>query len=289
MKQLVVAALAVAGITGSAFAADLPSRKEPFVTAPLPPVFTWTGFYVGVNAGYAFNHESRFRTFDDPAAGTPIGGGFFNTAGGVAAGTRPGVASVGDDGFTGGGQIGYNYQFGAGSGIVIGVEADAAYTDIDNTSAYFAPGPGFGYNSVFHSQLDFLGTARGRIGYAFDRFLIYGTGGFAYGSLTTNANFYGTNGTLAYTGGQDGIETGYAYGGGIEYALPVNTFLNFFGSSAVTIKAEYLHYDLGDRSYGLGGTGVSTASGLTNPNFGTYTQRVRTDGDLVRIGVNYKF
>ncbi len=275
--KVLVATMIVAASAGIASAADLPMRSAPPVFAPPMPVFTWTGFYLGVNAGYVFDGDSRFRTFDDPAGGNA--NGVSSPAGPV----RPGSATVSSNGFTGGGQIGYNYQFGVGNGVVVGVEADAAYTDLDRTKSYVLTNPNVSRLSVLHADMDFLGTVRGRIGYAFDQFLIYGTGGFAYGDVSTSTRFYeGTvpTSTLSYFGRTSGMRTGYAYGGGIEYALPTTSFLNFFHASAVTLKAEYLHYDLGTK-----GIVVAVQTG-GNSN---YTQRIKTDGDLARVGINYKF
>ena len=264
----IVATTALTIVSGAALAADLPARvAPPAYVAPLP-VFTWTGAYVGVNAGYVFDGDTHFST-------TGVSPG--NIAG-IASGVRPGSAKISDDGFTAGGQIGYNYQFGVGSGIVVGIEADAAYTDLSKNSNY--PGIG-GENNFFKSNLDFLGTVRGRAGYAFNQFLIYGTGGFAYGDASSSGNFYNAaNTSLLYSGGRSDFQTGYAYGGGIEYALPTNSFLNFFKSSAVTVKAEYLHYDLGKSTVALNPVASATGGFLT---------KVRTDGDLARIGLNYKF
>ena len=128
---------------------------------------------------------------------------------------------------------------------------------------------------------------RGRVGFAFNQVLIYGTGGFAYGDVTRRTTYFGPNAaaTPFFTGTSNGLKTGYAYGGGIEYALPTNSFLsafNFFHASAVTLKAEYLHYDLGRDSFTL--AGVNGGAGI-----GGYTSRVRTEGDLARAGINYKF
>ena len=272
MRKTIATALLIVGTTGAAMAADLPARTAPVYAPPLPPVFTWSGGYFGINAGYAFDYRSRFA----------ITG---NTTG-EAAGVRPSPARTNSDGFTGGGQIGYNYQFGAGSGIVVGIEADAAYTDLGQTRYSFGS---TGLLGQFHSDMDFLGTVRGRVGYAFDRFMIYGTGGFAYGDVTTRSRYFLADGvTPAYAGSYSDIDTGYTYGGGIEYAVPTGSFLNnlnFFHSSAVTVKAEYLHYDLGSHSQALPVTAAGAAAG----GAGAYTQRIRTDGDLVRVGVNYKF
>lgn len=258
-------------MTGAAVAADLPSRLAPPVYAPPPlPTFTWTGAYFGINAGYAFDHEGRFRTTETDIAGL---------------GTTS--QRVSSDGFTGGGQIGYNYQFGGfngfggpGSGIVFGIEADAAYTDVSRsaTIAYpvgFFPGSLFGTTTTYRSSLDYLGTVRGRLGYSFGQFLVYGTGGFAYGNVDDRITV--NDGTIGF-GRRDRMETGLAYGGGIEYALPTSSFLNFFKSSAVTIKAEYLHYDLGRSTIAF-----ATPAGTTG------VTRVSNEGDLARVGLNYKF
>ena len=293
---LLSTAFAVAAST-VALAADLPSRAAPPIYAPPPlPVFTWTGAYVGVNAGYAFNGATRFdRTT----------GFLANNNASLATGIRTSRHTVNDDGFAVGGQIGYNYQFGnfgglgSGAGIVVGVEADAAYTDIDRTDtlsntsnfgALVTPGaPATTRLDQYRGSLDFLGTVRGRVGLAFNQFLIYGTGGFAYGDVNRRTTYYGPNAntTPFFQGSSNGIKAGYAYGGGIEYALPANSFLsflNFFHSSAVTIKAEYLHYDLGTDTLTFPAVGAAAALGL-----GGYSERVRTEGDLARVGINYKF
>ena len=110
--------------------------------------------------------------------------------------------------------------------------------------------------------------------------LLYGTGGFAYGNVNSTANFYGPAGNLAYQGNASMIRTGFAYGGGVEYALPTRTFLNVFSASAVTVKAEFIRYELG--SYGL-------HIGNTNGQAAGYDQRLRASGDIVRAGINYKF
>ncbi|WP_237479616.1 outer membrane protein [Lichenibacterium dinghuense] len=271
-----IAALAAAATlvaaAGSVRAADLPVRTAPPpYVAPLP-VFTWTGGYFGVNAGAAFDNESRGVNAPLTAANT-----------GIAVGERPGSVKFDDTGFAVGAQIGYNYEFlgfgGPGSGIVVGFEADADYTDLAKSASY----PGLdGYNSMFRSGLNFLGTVRGRIGYAFNQFLIYGTGGFAYGDVFNKDLLYAPNSTtVRFFGSHDNIQTGYAAGGGVEYALPTGSFLNFFKSSAVTIKAEYLYYDLGSSA-------VSATPVVAGSN-GGYSTRFKTDGNLARVGLNYKF
>ena len=259
---------------GLAHAADLPARVAPTpYVAPLP-IFTWTGAYFGVNAGAAFDFESRATN-----------AGLNPTNSGIALGERPGAVKLNDSGVAAGGQIGYNYQLnglgfgGPGSGIVVGVEADADYTDLAKTQSYTGTN---GYNNTFRSGLDYVGTVRGRVGYAFNQFLVYGTGGFAYGDVFAKDVLYAPNSsTVRFFGSRDKTQTGYAAGGGIEYALPTGSFLNFFKSSAVTVKLEYLYYDLGSTTV----LATPAVAGST----GGYSSRYKVDGNLVRVGLNYKF
>lgn len=283
MKRLILAALTTAALSSTALAADMRARM-PMKAPPAAAVFSWTGGYFGINAGYVFDADTRFSN---------TVGDLPNNNAALAAGLRPFGTTIRDDGFTGGGQIGYNWQFGAGSGVVIGVEADAAYTDLgrnrtlSNTTNFgplVTPGaPPTTRVNQYRGGLDFLGTVRGRIGYAWDRLLVYGTGGFAYGDVDNRVTFIAPNGTIPFfDGGQTGIKTGYAYGGGFEFAVSQDSWfnnLNFFNSSAVTIKMEYLHYDLGDRRIAIPGV---------NGGPGNYSARVRNDGDIVRAGLNFK-
>ncbi len=272
LKRIATVLIVALGSVGVAQAADLPARIAPAAyVAPLP-IFTWTGAYFGINAGAAFDFESRAAN-----------AGINPTNTGIALGERPGTAKLNDSGVAAGGQIGYNYEFrgfGApGSGIVIGVEADADYTDLDKAASYAGAN---GYNSTFKSGLDYLGTVRGRLGYAFNQFLIYGTGGFAYGEVFNKDTLYApSSSTVRFFGSSDKTQTGYAAGGGIEYALPTGSFLNFFKSSAVTIKVEYLYYDLGSTTV--------AATPVVSGSTGGYSSRYKVDGNLVRVGLNYKF
>lgn len=303
IAQVLLSTILTGVASAAALAADLPARvAPPPPPAPLP-VFTWTGAYIGINAGYVDGLTRFDRTT----------GFLSNNNASLATGIRTSRHTVDDDGFTAGGQIGYNYQLGnlggsgfgglgfggSGAGIVVGVEADAAYTDLDRTDtlsntsnfgALVTPGaPPTTRVDQYRGSLDFLGTVRGRIGFAFDRLLVYGTGGFAYGDVNRRTTYYGpnANSTPFFQGNNNGLKTGYAYGGGIEYALPANSFLsflNFFHSSAVTIKAEYLHYDLGSDTLTFPAVGAAATLGL-----GGYSERVRTEGDIARAGINYKF
>ncbi len=154
--------------------------------------------------------------------------------------------------------------------------------DLQRTGVQSIFRPAFNPNvltNTYRTDLSFLGTVRGRVGYAFDRVFVYGTGGFAYGDVTQRVGFQ-TAAPLTYFGSRSRIDTGYAYGGGIEYALPTDSFLNFFRSNAVTIKAEYLRYDLGSHNLLIGSVG--------GPGVG-YISRFRTEGAIARAGLNFKF
>ena len=273
MKKLLLASTVLAGMSAAASAADLPRRAPPPVFTPVP-VFTWTGAYFGINAGYAFDASSNSTssTFGVPAPfATP--------------GTTATFRQNSQDGFSGGAQVGYNYQFTPGSGVVIGVEADAQYLDFgrnrNNAFINGAVAPGFTVTDPRGlSSLDYFGTVRGRLGYAFDRTLVYGTGGFAYGSGSADRSFGGF-------AGNDSFRTGYAVGGGIEYALPTDSFLNFFRSSAVTLKVEGLYVNLDRDNRNQGAFVISNA---TNIPVATAAIARRSDEfAVVRAGLNYKF
>jgi outer membrane immunogenic protein len=199
---LVATALSTAAVS-SVSAADLPSQAPPPAPVFAPPVFTWTGFYVGGNLGWGWRDDDN-ETVVLTGPGIPAG----------LVGTLN--FDNGNDGnFTGGGQIGYNYQIGS---FVIGAEADIQGIDTNDNEAVFFPGPGFAGGEFvpgeFEEGADWWGSVRLRAGVAFDRFLVYATGGLAY----TEDN------------------TGWALGGGVEWAMPVN----WFGSSAVTLGLEGL-------------------------------------------------
>ncbi|MGU3536331.1 outer membrane protein [Methylobacterium sp. A54F] len=241
LKSIPAAAFGLAAAT-HALAADLPARQAPPLL-PLPPAFTWTGLYVGVNAGYAFRGGSG--RFEDPTYGTVTGG----RSGG---------------GFAGGGQIGYNYQFTPGSGFVLGVEADiqgTAFAKAD--AAYLGTTPYYGVRP----SLDYFGTVRGRVGYAFDRVLIYGTGGFAYGGGARSAA------AAAYPYAlPDTTRTGYAVGGGLEYAF----------TDKLSAKIEGLYVNLARRFSG------ATVYDATVPAY-YGGGRAESGFGLVRAGLNYRF
>ena len=241
MKKILLSSVALLGLSAAAFAADLPSRRA----APAPyvavPVFTWTGFYVGVNAGYGFSDNNRNDYY----------------------GTTVYSDESSRDGFVGGGQIGYNYQIGQ---FVIGVETDLQFADLNHKRNDYSLTTGtYGYSS---QGIDWFGTVRGRLGFAFDRALVYGTGGFAYGGGDNNDSYYA--GTTTYYGNRDKTRTGWVAGGGVEYAFTPN----FTGK----IEGLYVSLDRDNNNY-YGA--VPAAYGYGRNNEDSFA--------VIRAGLNYKF
>ena len=209
VRFLALATAGLIGLTAVASAADLPSRSAP-APAPLAIPYSWSGFYVGVNAGYGFSDDAHRPSCAPACAPTPS----LNTE---------------SDGFIGGGQVGYNQQIGR---YLAGIETDIQYTGIGRTVAGAAPGA-LAYSAT--QRLDYLGTLRARVGLVMDRVLVFATGGLAYGDvgLAQTTVFPGATYAVASTR----TEVGYAAGGGVEYGFTPN----------LTGKAEALYYDLGRR------------------------------------------
>lgn len=234
-------------IATPAFGADLAPMPAPR-PAIIDPAFNWTGFYAGLHAGYGWG-----TTQDVTNAGADLRklkGGF------------------------GGLQVGYNWQAGP---LVIGTEADVSFGAVANSwggTTQFDPYYGKDAQTM-------SGTVRGRIGYAFDRTLIYATGGLAWAE---NEHGFGcdatrvalTNGCQNKRGGQafyvkqSPIDLGYVVGGGIEYAVSRNW----------SVKAEYLYADYGTNQINM--TDPNYPAAKSDRNFQTATQSAR-------IGFNYRF
>ena len=150
------------------------------------------------------------------------------------------------------------------------------------------------------SSLDYFGTIRARLGYAWDRTLVYATGGFAYGGGDNHSDCRDRFGGAAFgggafcSGGSDDTRWGYAVGGGVEWALP--TTMSLFGSSAMTFKIEglYVNLDEDDSSgrrdvvgFTSGGTAIINGGAATGADVrGRHNE---TDFGLVRAGINLKF
>jgi outer membrane immunogenic protein len=233
MKRILIAAAIVLTASGQALAADLPL---PGLPSPQSPVFyNWTGFYVGINAGYGTGSSNWTDGPLGSTDGFPI------------------------PGFLVGGIVGVNYQIGQ---YVFGIEGDGDWTNLRGNSgptcggiAAVVPPP-----TTCQTQSDWLATARGRVGYAFDRILLYGTAGAAFGNVQTGLNPPSTF--------DSATEAGWTAGVGVEIAFAQNW----------TAKVEYLFVDLPNGSCttigNCGGAAGSTATFSEN---------------IVRAGVNFKF
>ena len=263
----IVAVSAIAGI-GAASAADLPART--YTKAPamvVDPAYDWSGFYVGVNVGGDWRNDSWNYVVDPNPGQQHLGATSRGLVG--AAGTG---ASNGTN-FIGGGQVGYNWQS-AGSRWVLSVEADISGM---GTRTRTAPGflsGGDPFTVTESDRANWLATFRGRVGYAWDRSLLYATGGLAIADIRLASTYTdllaGDN--AAGAGSRTGVRAGFAVGAGWEQALAQNW----------SVKVEYLYTQF-DR-VGFDYT-ILSASGFTN----VIHASDRISDNIVRVGLNYKW
>ena len=266
MKHISSIAIALAAVATASLAqaADIPGRRAAVAPAPsyaaAPPLFTWTGFYVGVNAGYGFSGKNSASYTGDAAY--------------LAQGANvPRSYGLKRNGFVGGGTVGYNIQSGS---FVGGVEADLNASGASNkTQAVIAPNA----TGTASGRLGAFGTVRARAGVLLtDRWLAYGTAGVMIGQTRLSSALTGTAAPLTaggtWNGSADKTKAGYVVGAGTEYALTNN----------VTAKLEYMYYNLGKTSVIVAPTNaLATATGIVP------TLRQGNVGSLLRTGLNYKF
>jgi outer membrane immunogenic protein len=285
-NALLLAGIALSALASAAHAADLPTKKGP---PPAPtivaPAFSWTGFYVGVNAGYADPTASLGVSDGVGWAGPPTVDPDWNAnakgPGVAAAGTH----AIGLHGFLGGAQAGYNYQI---NNFVIGAEADADYMNLRGSYAtpiYTAANGTGEYWANGSAGLDSLFTVRARAGLAFDRLLLFATGGVAFTGERFSQSIGFSNPTTIITlpttpNGVNGYNAGAAsttavtgvFGGGLEYAF----------DSQWSLKGEYLYAPLKSQSFSS--TYVDTSS---NP--WTIQHHESLSGlNVFRLGLNYR-
>ena len=277
MRKLLLSSVAIVAMSASAMAADLPRRETAVAPIYVAPIFTWSGFYVGLNAGATFNdndHRYRadgaFRNANNPYAGAVV----------IYDNEYNGFRNDDDATFTGGAQMGFNWQFGA---WVAGVEADINYRGNGDNNGFNILGTGNNYNNygLYHSGADrgnWFGTLRARLGFALDRTLIYATGGLAVGDTGGGGNLYAyrrdtpgvaiTNADWRSNG--DDTSWGWTLGAGVEHAFSNNW----------TAKLEYLYVNL-DRDN-------NRLTNIALPNY-TFTSSDEDKFHVVRVGINYKF
>jgi outer membrane immunogenic protein len=275
-----VALSAVASPCASAEDLAVKAAQRPALAAALP-VVSWTGWYVGGNAGFV-DSKNELSTVSVPTPDVALGAppGVSAAVAALTTGTVP-VGNV--TGFIGGGQIGYNWQTGA---FVTGFETDIqGLSGLNNvgsaTKTAVIRGVAVSSTEIGGTKTDFLGTVRGRLGFlATPTLLVYGTGGLAYGDVSAGVSLLqiGTiaRGIGAGAGALSETRTGWTAGAGVEWKFAQNW----------SAKIEYLHYDLGTGSFAWSPT--SSLPPL-NPVYQTNTSSARFDGDVVRAGVNFHF
>jgi outer membrane immunogenic protein len=232
-KSIVATAMLVPAGTAAALAADMPTPSPP-VRSPAA-AYNWTGFYIGINGGFGTGNSNWS---DGPVVTT----GSFPTSD-----------------FLIGGKAGGNYRIGQ---HVFGIEGDGDWTNLKGNSgstcgaiSAVVPPP-----AACQTQSEWLATVRGRVGYAFDRILLYGTAGAAFGNVQTGLNPPATF--------DSSVEAGWTAGAGLEFGLAQNW----------TAKVEYLFVDLPNGSCTTVGNCAGAAGSI-----------VSFDESIVRAGVNFKF
>lgn len=253
MKTALLASVAML-FTSSAMAADI------IVAEPAPvavDTFSWTGGYIGINAGYAggkFKHP--FSNIEQDGA-QDFSGSLDVTA----------------SGFVGGVQAGYNWQL--ANGLVLGGEADFQGSTVKsklvsngNLSDIGVAGNLSGDESfVLETKVQWFGTVRARLGFTpTERLMVYGTGGLAYGKVKTSLSAYDDG--ESFSAGNSKTKAGWTLGAGVEYAVTNNW----------TLKSEYLYTDLGKRFFNYIDEENVNINMENKVNFHT-----------VRLGLNYKF
>jgi outer membrane immunogenic protein len=263
MNKIVLAGVMLVAIGGAAAAADMAAPYQ----APPVPVWSWSGFYLGINAGYSAATEEFSQTL--------------TVSPGLAVLTSPSPTKIAPGGGVFGGQVGFNWQTGS---LVWGVEADWQGAQQTKTVCGGQCGnlviPGFfivnafgGANSVYQ-KIKWFSTARAHLGWADGGALIYITGGGAWMGIdsTESISFGLTPGAIVINSAASFSDTkgGYSAGVGIEMRLWANW----------TAKVEYLHLDV---------SGLTHSFPLTLPGASLNTTTNHIRDDIVRAGLNWKF
>jgi outer membrane immunogenic protein len=290
MKRLLLGTVFGMGlISAPALGADMsyPVKAQPIIV----PVFSWTGFYLGGNVGYGGNKfRYPFSAFaDEYECGNQVC--VFAESDDIA--IPPGYVlddsldlkgafDLTSSGFFGGGQIGYNYQF--ENSWVIGVEADFEWSGIEgelNGNANLLENGDLlgGLNFSAGSEIEWFGTIRARLGYAWDRVFLYGTGGAAYGKVKSHGSLSVFDDDEQLFGGsvsKSDTQWGWTVGAGLEYAI----------TDHWTFKTEYLYVDLGSQTLFKDQTGFYDE--LDYIVVGAQID-VETKFHTIKAGLNYKW
>lgn len=226
MLKFIVTSTILATLITPALAADL----EPAVVVETPQAFNWNGFYAGVHGGYGWS-DNKTSFIDDPQ-----------------------LSYNGDGGF-GGGVVGYNVQF--ANNVVIGAEAELNWGDIKGT----ATDSGVDYEA----KINWFGSVSARLGYAFDRFLVFGTAGGAFAGIDSSLDSQPGD----YAPSSDTF-AGWTVGAGAEYGITNN----------LTARIDYRYYDFGSKDYPV--------TWGTNGYYWTQHD-VKVTAQTVSAGLSYKF
>jgi outer membrane immunogenic protein len=287
LRRILLASAGAMALAGPAFAAEpLPPPPPP---PPPPPM--WTGFYIGLNAGGTWSSSTSVDTFDVPVFAAPT----FSTELALSSTFARNIIRVNSGGFIGGGQVGYNYQF--GPNWLAGIEADIqGVVENHGTGSVFESGQPVGFpteliasTDTATKRLDYLGTVRGRLGWLVTpTLLLYGDGGFAYGGVNASVHIlqedfdtlpsdfsapYSSFASVSTT------RVGWTAGGGVEWMFLPNW----------SLKVEYLYYDLGSVSFALSPL-LNRFTTTGAPVWNSFpSASTRFNGNIVRAGINYHF
>ncbi len=225
-----------------------------------PVAYNWTGWYIGINAGGS-------STSIDHSVAVPSIGAFPSRL----------FAFDGRDGsFTGGFQAGYNWQF--APNWLVGIEGDINYLRGERSNNFRFTVHGEDVVGNVNTRLRWLSTVRGRLGYTWASTMVYATGGVAIGGVRSNVDAIRIDlpATVdaTFAGSYSATRTGWAVGGGLEQAL----------TNWVSLRIEYLHFDLGDFYYN-----VTRVSGVAHPSVpNTWLVNGQVSGDIFRFGLNVR-
>jgi outer membrane immunogenic protein len=260
--------------TVMASAADMTPPVVAKAPPPLPSVYyPWTGFYIGGNIGSGLANTDFSGTSNGTFGGVPFQESF--------------SASRSQHGWLGGGQIGINYEF--VPRWVLGVEADIDWSHINGSVSSCSTKTAAGVIdcSTSSGKIDDFGTVRGRLGYAFDNLLLYGTGGFAWANetVTDTETCNGTkcpktsNVFAINSASSSATPDGWAAGGGLEWRFLPNW----------TLRVEYLHLQFNGISNTFNLNGTVIAKGVPVSVVSTSTSSANTGVEVIRVGLNYVF
>jgi len=251
-RSLLLGAVSAIAMIASAQAADLGGGMKD--TEVAPPIYNWAGFYVGANGGYAWNQGGVSALADEWCDECFYGA----------------RARHETDGGFGGGQIGFNWQR---DRLVYGIEGDVEGAGVTGSVSAFPDSVGYGW-AHSSDQLDWFATIRGRVGLIpYDNWLVYITGGVAFGGIQDNLTQYYDFGKYSISSSHNDTFVGYVLGAGVEYGF----------TPAWSVKLEYQFMDLGS---------TRLMQSAYDPCHCTYVSSELESNhsfSTVRIGINYHF